>query len=208
MTDHDDSGLRGLLTLPQVYDGFQTLIGGDGYRRWLVGELMRPQPGWRVLDIGCGPGTMRRFLPAAVDYVGFDINPRYIAYARRRFAGRGQFEAQRVSEAPIGAEGFDVVMANAILHHLDDTEAAHLVRVAWNQLKPGGFLLTYDNAWVAGQSAAARWLIGRDRGRHVRSPEGYLALVQPHFDRVETTVRHDGYRIPYTLFTMKAFRRG
>ncbi|MBM4341903.1 MAG: class I SAM-dependent methyltransferase [Deltaproteobacteria bacterium] len=208
MHAHDDSGLRALLTRPRLYDAFQTLIGGDRWRRWYVAHLLRPHPGQSILDIGCGPGTMLRFLPAGVHYYGFDVNPRYIDYARRRFAGRGQFAAQRVEAVPVAAGGFDVVMANAILHHLDDAEAAHLIEVAWAQCKPGGFLLTYDNAWVSDQSPAARWLIGRDRGRYIRSPEAYLALARRKFDRIDTTVHHDGYWIPYTLFTMKAWRGG
>lgn len=204
--DHDDRGLRRLLTLPQVYDAFQTLIGGDSYRRWLVATQMQPQAGWRVLDIGCGPATMLRFLPRDVLYLGFDMNERYIAYAQRKFGSRGQFFASRVESAQVAAGGCDVVMANAILHHLNDAEAAQLIDIAWQQLKPGGFFLSYDNAWVPEQSRAARLLIGRDRGRHVRAPDQYLALVGARFADVQTTVRHDGYRIPYTLFSMKAYK--
>lgn len=205
-SDQHDRGLRALLTLPQVYDGFQTLIGGDRYRRWYIDTQMQPQPGWSVLDIGCGPATMLRFLPRGVRYVGFDMNSRYIEHARKRFGGRGQFHAMRVGDARVQEGGCDVVMANAILHHLDDGEAAHLIDIAYKQLKPGGFLLTYDNAWVPEQSRAARYLIGRDRGQHVRTPAQYLALVQARFSDVTTTLRHDGYRIPYTLFTMRAVR--
>ena len=205
-TDHDDSGLRAVLTFPQAYDAFQRLIGGDVWRRGYIDTLMRPQPGWAVLDIGCGPGTMLRFLPAGVAYHGFDMNERYVAYARRKFGARASFRAARVDAAPVLPGGFDVVMANAVLHHLDDNEAAQLVDAAWAQLKPGGFLLTCDNAWVAGQSRVARWLNAWDRGRHVRTPDQYLALARRRFPDVATTLRHDGYRIPYTLFTMKAVR--
>lgn len=201
-----DSGLRKILTLPQIYEAFQMLIGGDGYRRWYVGELLQPRPGLSILDIGCGPGTMLRFLPMGVRYVGFDMNPKYIEHARRRFGDRGTFHAQKVDEARVTEGGVDVVMANAILHHLDDAEASHLIEIAWHQLKPGGFLLTYDNVWAPDQSRAAKALISRDRGQHVRTAEQYLAIVQKRFPVVETTVRHNGYRIPYTLFTMKAVR--
>jgi len=201
-----DTGLRSLLTRPLVYDAFQTLIGGDRYRRWYVRQWLQPFAGMSILDIGCGPGTMLRFLPRGVRYVGFDMNPLYIDHARRRFGTRGTFHAQKVGEARVTEAGCDVVMANAILHHLDDVEAAHLVDIAWQQLKPGGFLLTYDNAWTPDQSRAARALIARDRGQHVRTPEQYLALVHKRFSDVATSLRHDGYRIPYTLFTMKATR--
>ncbi|MSP92705.1 MAG: class I SAM-dependent methyltransferase [Myxococcales bacterium] len=205
-TDHDDSGLRAVLTRPRAYDAFQRLIGADTFRRWYVDTLLEPQTGWSILDIGCGPGTMVRFLPEGVAYHGFDMNARYIAFARQDLGDRGTFEVARVGDTPLRAGGFDVVMANAMLHHLDDAEASHLVDAAWAQLRPGGFLLTYDNAWVPEQSRLARWLIGHDRGRHVRTPAQYLELVQRRFADVRTTLRHDGYRIPYTLYTMKAVR--
>lgn len=201
-----DIGLRKLLTFPRIYDAFQTLIGSDDYRRWYIRDLLRPRPGMTILDIGCGPGSMLRFLPHDVQYLGFDMNPKYIDYARRRFGNRGTFQTQKVGDAQVTTNGCDVVMANAILHHLDDAEAAHLIDIAWHQLKPGGILLTYDNAWTPDQSRAAKALIARDRGQHVRSPEQYLALARVRFADVETTLRHDGYRIPYTLFTMKAVR--
>lgn len=40
-----------------------------------------------VLDVGCGPGTNAAHF-AHLDYTGIDINPDYIASARRRHAGR------------------------------------------------------------------------------------------------------------------------
>lgn len=203
---HDDSGLRRLLTLPQAYDAFQALIGGDAYRRWYIDTLLQPRADMTILDIGCGPGTMLPFLPVGVRYVGFDMNPRYIAHAQATFGHRAQFFARHVDATPVATAGCDAVMANAILHHLDDAQAEQLVDTAWQQCKPGGFLLTYDNASVPEQSRLARWIIGRDRGRHVRTPEQYLTLARRRFARIETTLRHDGYRIPYTLFTMKCWR--
>jgi SAM-dependent methyltransferase len=46
----------------------------------------------RVLDIGCGPGYMVEYLRGAT-YFGFDINSRYIAYAKK-YGGRGSFYRQ------------------------------------------------------------------------------------------------------------------
>ena len=46
-----------------------------------------PSAARRVLDVGCGPGTNTRFFPKS-DYLGLDINPRYIDQAERRFGKR------------------------------------------------------------------------------------------------------------------------
>jgi len=79
-------GLYFLLTLPSVYRLFSTIVLGDGYRIY-ISEYVRPVPGEKVLDIGCGPGDILENLPA-VDYLGFDINPKYVEAAKKRFGHR------------------------------------------------------------------------------------------------------------------------
>src|SRR5437867_13058439 len=55
----------------------------------------------RVLDVGRGPGTNTRHFGHA-DYVGVDINPRYIAYAQRR-SGRAFLVAGVRARPDLGA---------------------------------------------------------------------------------------------------------
>src|SRR5262245_32644641 len=72
----------------------------------------------RVLDVGCGPGTnARRFLGA--EYVGIDINERYLASARSKYPGR--FICADLETEDMGALGtFDTILVNSFLHHLPD----------------------------------------------------------------------------------------
>src|SRR6266571_807094 len=84
-------GLWSVLASPMVYEASQHLVGA---RRWLkrfARETIRPTPGQRVLDIGCGPGALLRFLPSQVHYIGFDRNAAYIERARKSHSGRGDF---------------------------------------------------------------------------------------------------------------------
>jgi SAM-dependent methyltransferase len=60
-----------------------------------------------------------------------------------------------------------VVPALGIAHHLEDAEAQRLFQIAYDALKPGGKLITFDGVWTDGQSPAARWLLARDRGLYV-----------------------------------------
>lgn len=104
-------------------------------------ELYDPA-GKRVLLYGCGEGNEVPFLleHGAVQICGFDISAAEIARAgesavRRGYAERVEFITADAHHMPYLDRSFDVVIGNAILHHLDLERAlAELRRV----LRPGG----------------------------------------------------------------------
>jgi SAM-dependent methyltransferase len=195
--------VRGLLADPRVYSLFRRLVGRDSARAVYAREHLRVQPGQRVLDVGCGPGDILAFLPE-VRYEGYDISPQYIERARQRFGARGEFHCHAVDDSlPVPAGGFDVAIAHGVLHHLDDAQARVLLRVARRALKPGARLVTFDGCFTGDQSAAARFFLRLDRGRHVRTREAYEALARAEFAEVKSFVRHDLVRIPYTHLIME-----
>ncbi len=197
--------IRSVLSFPWAYEFFSDVVGGPERNRVLVREYIRPKPADRILDIGCGPGTMVPHLPGT-EYVGVDASAEYIDQARLRFP-QARFICERVSRyALVERDYFDIVLALGILHHLDDDEALTLFQIAHDALKPGGKLVTIDGVWTADQSYAARYLLGRDRGRFVRSREGYLAIASKVFSTIESSIRHDLLRIPYTLMILGCVR--
>src|SRR3954469_11432428 len=103
----------------------------------LVNDYVRPQPGERVLDIGCGPGDALEYLPE-VDYTGVDLSERYIEAARERWGDRGTFVCADVRDAEFEGKEFDVVMSVGVLHHLDDAAARGLIDLAARRLAAGG----------------------------------------------------------------------
>lgn len=194
---------RRILGIPMVYSLFRKFVGRDSVRRSYAEEYIRARPGQRVLDIGCGPGDMLNYLPK-VEYVGFDMDRGYIEAARQRFGTRGTFFCEPVNEGVnVQPTSFDIVIAHGVLHHLDDDEAAALFRIAHTALKPGGRLLTFDGCYADGQGALARFFVSRDRGRHVRHANDYVALARTVFDDVKPSVRHNLIRIPYTHLIME-----
>jgi cyclopropane fatty-acyl-phospholipid synthase-like methyltransferase len=189
--------VRPILDFSWAYQMWGSIIGSHEYRKTLAEEYIRPRPSDRILDIGCGPGSMVSYLPRS-KYVGFDANPDYIQQAQRHFPD-ARFICERVSEHNLPqSEDFDIVVALGIVHHLDDQEATQLFRIARHALKPKGRLITLDGVWAPKQSKFARLLLKRDRGCFVRSQEAYVKLASTSFSRIKSTVRHDMLRIPYT----------
>jgi len=205
---HRDTGLLALLRKASNYRLLQRLLLRADTRRRVVRDILRPFPGCRILDIGCGPADILEELPEDIGaYHGFDMNPEYIEAARSRWGDLGRFECQRVDEAALPEGGsYDIVLATGILHHLGDRDAGRLMDVAHHALRPGGWLVTYDNVYIENQNPVARWLIARDRGQAVRTREGYEALARRRFPQVESTLLHDTLRLPYTILVMRCVK--
>lgn len=199
-----NTGLRAILTRPQVYAAFQRLLGATKARRVFVERYVRVEPGARVLDIGCGPGVIVEALPA-VDYVGFDPSASYIEAARKRFGDRAQFfvgEVQSVDPAMLGK--FDCVIAVGVLHHLDDAGARQLFATASTVLRDNGRVVTIDGCFSEQQSRLSRAIVARDRGEHVRTGDQYRALAQSAFEHVVVYEHHDLLTIPYCHAVLEA----
>lgn len=101
------------------------------------------KPGMRVLDAGCGPGTITRgFVPVAGvgRVLGVDPEP-------GQFPGEStvDFVAGSVYALPVPSETFDLVFAHALFEHLSrPAEALHELR---RVLRPGGTLALSTSDW-------------------------------------------------------------
>ncbi len=198
--------LRPILNLPFFYESYHSLIGADYRSQVLVHDYIRPRPGDRILDIGCGPGNMLPYLPEC-GYLGFDMNESYIATARERYGQRGEFRCERVSHHSVRQFGaFDIVLALGLTHHLDDAEAQDLFQLGYNALRPGGRMITNDGCYTANQSAVKKYLLSRDRGRYVRTQAEYERLARTSFQNVRANLREDVLRIPYTHLILECTR--
>ncbi|MBN8943044.1 MAG: class I SAM-dependent methyltransferase [Rhizobiales bacterium] len=192
--------MKKALELPGIYQAFQEAGGFFGARVKAQSEFLDIRPGMQVIDIGCGPGHIAKFMPEGVDYVGFDIDRSYIDHANRRFGNRGRFFCQFFDAAAARQFGpADIVMMNGVLHHIGDDELGDTLRNVREALRPGGLLFTLDGCYRQGQSAFRRWMLDNDRGRFVRDEAGYRQVLAPVFETVELHIRENYSRVPYTF---------
>ena len=123
--------LSKILSFPAGYQLFQRMVGAESARKTYLAEYVKPAPGKKILDIGCGPADILNYLPV-VNYTGLDVSPEYIRSAEKNFGAKGRFCCGDVGLATIdGEQGtFDLVMAIGVIHHLNDAQAAKLFELA------------------------------------------------------------------------------
>ncbi len=96
-------------------------------------ELLDPQPGEHILDVGCGDGTLTlRIKEAGAEVVGIDNSLSMVAAAKAK-----GLDARLMDAADLKfSEAFDAAFSNATLHWVLDKQRA--ARAIWFALKPSG----------------------------------------------------------------------
>jgi len=126
-----------------LYDPIVSVMGFDSARRELI-SCANIEPSHRVLDIGCGTGTLvvklkRQYGTAQV--VGLDPDPRALRRARLK-AVRADVSVQLdqgfANELPYKRWSFDRIFSSFMFHHLDKQERENMLREVLRTLKPGG----------------------------------------------------------------------
>ena len=167
--------------------------------RWRTAEnscaylLPHLEPGQRLLDVGCGPGTItvdlaRRVAPGEV--LGIDVAEDVVAQAAAHGRESGVADVSFATGDVYALEhedaSFDVVHAHQVLQHLTDPIAA--LRELRRVLRPGGVLAVRDSdygafTWAPSDPRLDRWLelyhqVTRHNGAEADAGRFLLGWVQ------------------------------
>ncbi len=127
------------------------LLGNERSIRDMVVEIADVKPGDKVLDVGCGTGslTLAAWRRAGTDgeVHGIDASPEMIQFAQDKTAKVGapiDFQIGLVEHIPFPDDYFDVVLSSLMLHHLPDDLKRRAFAEIRRVLKPGGYLFAVD----------------------------------------------------------------
>ena len=126
-------------------------LGMEGRFRRRIIESAELSAGQRVLDVGCGTGTLAIEAAKAVGpngrVDGIDPSPEMIARAKSKALVSGQnahFQEAGIESVPFPDRSFDAVLSSLMFHHLDGPlQLAGLAEIH-RVLAPGGRLTIID----------------------------------------------------------------
>jgi ubiquinone/menaquinone biosynthesis C-methylase UbiE len=153
-----------------LYDPFTKLLGADRMRRSLV-EQAQLRAGHRVLEIGCGTGSLLVLCKQQhpdVDAIGLDPDPKALARARKkaeRASMKIRFDHGFADALPYDDASFDRVFSSLMFHHLEAADKAAALAEVARVLKPGGRLELADFAGPhdISRSRLRPWVHGQQR---------------------------------------------
>ena len=190
--------LYNLLTIPFLYSFIQKIFSGESVRKDLVRNYIKKK-NVSVLDIGCGTAEILEILPGS-KYFGYDIEPKYVNYAKLKYGKKGKFYCKKFTSKEIKKlPKFDYVLYFGVMHHLNNLELIKLIKTTKKVIKKSGKLITIDPLIIENQNIFARFAIKRDRGNNVRTENEYKKIIKTSFVKIKSKIIHQKF-LPYTWF--------
>jgi len=118
-----------------------------------IERLLAPEPGIRLLDVGCGSGVLTEYLAAkGVESFGLDLNPEAVSFAsHRRFAKGPWYVCSSALELSFQDKMFDAACCFEVLEHLYVDQARQVLQEIFRVLRTGGRLAVttpnYRSPW-------------------------------------------------------------
>ncbi len=175
-----------------------------GYRR-RARNLLQLQGGEKVLDVGCGTGTLSRELARSLDphqsrVVGIDAAGGMISVARRKGAALANlsFKVALAEQLPFGGGAFDCAVSTFFFHHIEFSLKQRALGELRRTVKPGGRIIVIDVDTPSHLfGALCAWsgylLFRQDEIRENIRGRLREAIDRAGFSSVQLVSRHSGY---------------
>ena len=134
--------------LTSLYDpSLKWIMREESFKLKLI-ENADIQPGMKILDLGCGTGTLALMIKHAqpdANIIGLDGDPQVLDIARSKSRGLDiQWDEGLASSLPYQDSVFDRVITSLVIHHLNTDDKRRAFQEIYRVLKPQGELHVLD----------------------------------------------------------------
>ena len=150
--------------LTRIYDPVVRATSREGRFKEMLVEQAAPAAGQRILDLGCGTGTLAiqvKGRQPGAEVVGLDADPEMLGRARAKAEQAGvelRLAEGMSDELPFEDGSFDRVLSTLFFHHLDPEPKRCTAREITRVLRRGGELHVADWGAPADPLMAAAFL--------------------------------------------------
>ena len=142
--------MRWLEGSPERYDAGMRFVTFGKVTKLHAAVAAFAKPGDRVLEVGCGTGTVtRQLLARGADVTAIDQSPEMIEQARQRvgegFTGQVAWLEQTAAEIDgLADAAYDAVVLSLCLSDMSTSERAYVLRECARVVRPGGRIVVAD----------------------------------------------------------------
>jgi ubiquinone/menaquinone biosynthesis C-methylase UbiE len=175
--------LHSFVNRPFFFNNLRYLVTGNQKSlKDFVGETLKKYHCQSVLDVCCGTGDFAQ--KEAKKYLGIDINPQFISFAKKKYQNKKiKFVYGDALALPLRNEKFDATLLVSTLHHFSDNETKRIleqVKRVTRKIVIVIDLIPYPSNFLK------RFLVVLDQGGFVRREKEKEKLVS-QFYKIKST---------------------
>ena len=108
-------------------------------------KMLPPNPGMKVLDIGCGTGAhLKLYQKAGCEIYGIDTSPSMFEQAKQKLGEDANLHFGDASKMPYPDSQFDLITSSTVLHEMPPEVRSNVLGEAKRVLKKDGHILLID----------------------------------------------------------------
>lgn len=163
--------------LTKLYDPLIKIVIPENLFKNTLIEQANILSGHRVLDFGCGTGTltiMAKIKSPESTIIGIDVDEKIIGIAKKKIARQRlniEIDKYDGNAMPYENESFDKVISSLVFHHLIGEQKGNILKEIYRILKPNGEIHIAD--------------FGRPRNRIMKLISYFLQLFEPITDNIK-----------------------
>ncbi|OGH12441.1 MAG: hypothetical protein A2857_06195 [Candidatus Levybacteria bacterium RIFCSPHIGHO2_01_FULL_36_15] len=152
-----------------------------------------------IADFCCGTGDFASIIPETAEYIGWDLNEKFIHYSMQRYNNdkNKQFIKANIMQSPkIYSRKFDAVLLISTIHHFSDKDLRVLLPKVNKITKK---IVIIADIIPDPPHRLQRFFASIDRGRYVRPTEEKILILKKYFKIIATQSIQTGTAVQFGI---------